>query len=220
MREISPVQNWILIAIVMAASGVLYDVLFSETAAVYRRDFALFIGMPILAFERKVLIRGLYRRIQSLPTLTFILAELFILRNPDERRICRRRVVALAKWLGLIASRPPGSMWSFCRSTSSSTRWMSALLIFVLRVRELLGRDVFISLLISRYRNPISEERVFLFIDLVDSTCICRKVGDLRAQQMLGSLFAHLPNRCGSTKARSTTTSAMRRSSPGRWSAA
>ncbi len=41
-----------------------------------------------------------------------------------------------------------------------------ALIIFVLRIRELLGRDIFMSMLFSRYRKPISEERVFLFIDL------------------------------------------------------
>ncbi len=69
MREISPTQNWILIAIVLAASGVIYDSMFySNQTPVIGAIFALFIGMPILAFERKVLLRTLYRRIQKLPT--------------------------------------------------------------------------------------------------------------------------------------------------------
>ncbi|MGO7998419.1 adenylate/guanylate cyclase domain-containing protein, partial [Rhizobium ruizarguesonis] len=63
------------------------------------------------------------------------------------------------------------------------------MLIFFLRVRELLGREVFLSMLISRYRNPVKEERVFLFIDLVDATAFAEKHGDLRAQQLLSSLF-------------------------------
>jgi adenylate cyclase len=63
-------------------------------------------------------------------------------------------------------------------------------IVFVLRVRELLGRDVFLAMLTGRYRNPVSEERIFLFVDLVDSTPFAEKHGDLRAQQMLNSLFA------------------------------
>ncbi|KEC76304.1 adenylate cyclase [Rhizobium leguminosarum bv. phaseoli CCGM1] len=61
MREISPTQNWILIVIVLAASGVVYDSMFySEQTPVIGAIFALCIGMPIIAFERKVLFRGLY----------------------------------------------------------------------------------------------------------------------------------------------------------------
>ncbi|MGO8654062.1 adenylate/guanylate cyclase domain-containing protein, partial [Rhizobium ruizarguesonis] len=37
---------------------------------------------------------------------------------------------------------------------------------------------------------PVKEERVFLFIDLVDSTAFAEKHGYLRAQQLLSSLFA------------------------------
>ena len=65
-----------------------------------------------------------------------------------------------------------------------------ALIVFILRVRDLLGRDVFTSMLISRYRRPVKEERVFLFIDLADSTSFAEKHGDLRAQELLKALFA------------------------------
>ncbi len=68
MREISPVQNWLLIALVIAASGVLYDMRFYGGHPFVGATFALFIGMPIIAFERKVILRGLYRRMQALPT--------------------------------------------------------------------------------------------------------------------------------------------------------
>ena len=52
MREISPVQNWLLLTLVMAGSGVLYDVLFyGDSRPFIGATFALFIGMPILAFE-------------------------------------------------------------------------------------------------------------------------------------------------------------------------
>jgi hypothetical protein len=61
MREVSPVQNWLLIVLVMAGSGVLYNVLFFEDSRLFiGAIFALCMGMPIIAFERKVVLRGLY----------------------------------------------------------------------------------------------------------------------------------------------------------------
>jgi adenylate cyclase len=65
-------------------------------------------------------------------------------------------------------------------------------IVFVLRVRELLGRDVFLSLLTGRYRKPVQEERVFLFVDLAGSTSLAERFGDLKMQEYLGRLFATL----------------------------
>ncbi|QND43235.1 adenylate/guanylate cyclase domain-containing protein [Rhizobium leguminosarum bv. viciae] len=190
MREISPTQNWILIAIVLAASGVIYDLMFySNQTPVIGAIFALFIGMPILAFERKVLFHALYRRIQKLPTFAFIITELVIYEIlmsigfacAYPAALVVRHAEAEASLLDLVIM--PFEVFLYALA-------VCALLIFVLRVRELLGREVFLSMLISRYRNPVREERVFLFIDLVDSTAFAEKHGDLRAQQLLSSLFA------------------------------
>lgn len=46
------------------------------------------------------------------------------------------------------------------------------IIVFIMRVRELLGRDIFIDLILGRYRRPVSEDRVFIFIDLVGSTSL------------------------------------------------
>jgi adenylate cyclase len=189
MREISPVQNWLLIVLVMAASGVLYNVLFFKDSRLFiGAIFAVCMGMPIIAFERKVLFRGLYRRIEALPTFTFFLAELFIYEILMSLGFA---TAGLSLWgLGIIV---PSSWVDVVVMPFNAFLYALAvcsLMIFVLRVRELLGREVFTSMLVSRYRKPISEERVFLFIDLVDSTSFAEKHGDLRAQQMLSSLFA------------------------------
>ncbi|MBB3963901.1 adenylate/guanylate cyclase domain-containing protein [Rhizobium metallidurans] len=189
MREVSPVQNWLLIMLVMAASGVLYSVMFFQDSRPFiGAIFALCMGMPIIAFERKVFLRGLQRRIEQLPTFTFFLAELFIY---EILMSVGFAVAGLSLWgLGLIT---PSSWVDAVVLPFNAFLYALAvcsLMIFVLRVRELLGRDVFASMLVSRYRKPVSEERVFLFIDLVDSTAFAEKHGDLRAQQMLSSLFA------------------------------
>ncbi|MBY3180626.1 adenylate/guanylate cyclase domain-containing protein [Rhizobium laguerreae] len=189
MREISPTQNWILITIVLAASGVIYDLMFySNQTPIIGAIFALFIGMPILAFERKVLFRALYRRIQKLPTFAFIITELLI--YEILMSIGFACAGLLLWWLGMVK---PVSLFDLVIMPFEVFLYALAvctMLIFVLRVRELLGREVFLSMLISRYRNPVKEERVFLFIDLVDSTAFAEKHGDLRAQQLLSSLFA------------------------------
>jgi len=189
MREISPTQNWILIALVLALSGVVYDLYyFSGQTPIIGAIFALFIGMPILAFERRVFLRGLYRRIQRFPTLLFIITELVIYEI-----LMSIGFAAAGFLLTLLGALKPPKMIDVLIMPFDIFLYalaVCAILIFLLRVRELLGREVFISMLVSRYRNPAKEERVFLFIDLAESTAFAEKHGDLRAQQLLSSLFA------------------------------
>lgn len=189
MREISPTQNWIFIAAVLAISGVIYDSIFYASATPgVGAIFALFLGMPIIAFERKLLFRTLYRRIQKLPTFAFIITELVIY---EILMSIGFACAGLLFWsLGVL--KPPSLLDIVIMPFDVFLYALAvcATLIFILRVRELLGRDVFLSMLISRYRNPVKEERVFLFVDLVDSTAFAEKHGDLRAQQLLSSLFA------------------------------
>lgn len=68
----------------------------------------------------------------------------------------------------------------------------SAFVIFVLRVRDLIGSSVFSKLLLGLYHRPIVEERVFLFIDVVGSTAFAARHGDLRTQKFLGRFFESL----------------------------
>ncbi|WP_112941288.1 adenylate/guanylate cyclase domain-containing protein [Rhizobium sp.] len=189
MREVSPVQNWLLIMLVMAGSGVLYSVMFFQDSRPFiGAVFALCMGMPIIAFERKVIFRELRNRVEALPTLTFFLAELFIY---EVLMSIGFAAAGLSLWgTGIVIPHSWVDMVVLPFNAFLYALAVCSLMIFVLRVRELLGREVFTSMLISRYRKPVSEERVFLFIDLVDSTTFAEKHGDLRAQQMLSSLFA------------------------------
>jgi adenylate cyclase len=187
MRTLPSALNWIAIAIFVALSGVVYNVLFYPDSRLYvGAIFALFCGMPLLVFERGLIFPGLHRRIQRLPTPAYIPAALLF----DFVVISAGFAAAgsLLKMAGLMT----GS-WREVTTLSAEVfvyaLCVSAVMVFVQRVRELLGRDVFFSLLTGRYRNPVPEERVFLFIDLVGSTAFAEKFGDLRAQQYLGTLF-------------------------------
>lgn len=65
-------------------------------------------------------------------------------------------------------------------------------LVFVTRMRDLLGEQYFTSFLVGRYRKPVIEERIFLFVDLVGSTRLAEQHGALAAQNYLGRFFAAL----------------------------
>ena len=69
---------------------------------------------------------------------------------------------------------------------------VSALLVFVVRMRDLIGAEVFVNLLVGRYHRPVEEERIFLFVDVVGSTAYAEMHGALKTQAFLGAVFATL----------------------------
>ena len=56
---------------------------------------------------------------------------------------------------------------------------------FVAQVNRLLGPGVLIRLMLGRYHRPREEVRVFLFIDLKNSTVIAERLGNLRFHDFL-----------------------------------
>jgi adenylate cyclase len=58
-----------------------------------------------------------------------------------------------------------------------------------LRLRGLVGGRVLFNFLIGRYNRPLREERVFMFLDLVGSTPLAEKMGDLAVQSLIGRFF-------------------------------
>ncbi|MDH3695121.1 MAG: adenylate/guanylate cyclase domain-containing protein [Gammaproteobacteria bacterium] len=59
----------------------------------------------------------------------------------------------------------------------------------VLRIRGLVGGRVLTNFLIGRYHRPLREQRVFLFLDLADSTHLSEKLGDVHVQSLIGQFF-------------------------------
>ncbi|CAN7459363.1 adenylate/guanylate cyclase domain-containing protein [Pararhizobium sp. LjRoot235] len=189
MREISPTENWLVITLGMALSGVLYSlVAYPGEPVIIGAIFAMFMGVPLIAFERRLLFRPLSRWIERLPTPVFIVSALVIY---EVLMSAGFALAALLLWpLGLLNSKSLAEAIVMPFHVFLYALAVCSLIVFILRVRDLLGHDVFTSMLISRYRTPVKEERVFLFIDLADSTSFAEKHGDLRAQQFLKALFA------------------------------
>ena len=179
-------KSWILVICAAAASGLLYSVLVIGGPGYIGATFASTIFAMLLAFEQGFILRKLRRRLDSLPTYAFFVGQLTV-------------YIALIFVANAIAG---FGLWSFGilpTSLASATLLtgdvlvyalaVSALIIFILRVRDLLGSQIFVSLLLSRYRRPVQEDRLFLFIDLVGSTGYAERFGDMRAQEYLAAVF-------------------------------
>ncbi|MGO4452243.1 adenylate/guanylate cyclase domain-containing protein [Phyllobacterium sp. TAF24] len=178
---------WIFVLTAVAASGYLYSLIVYSEGYYIGAIFALSICAPILAFERGVIFPKLRAWINTLPTAGFLVTALvadYVLISFGNA-VCGI-ILWYFGWLN-------GTFWQAAILSPQVlfyTLGVLSIMIFILRVRDLLGRDIFANLLISRYRQPVAEERVFLFIDLVGSTTFAEEHGDLRAQQFLGELFA------------------------------
>lgn len=179
--------EFILSLLAVVGSGVAYAWIVYGDGALIGATYAVFVCMPVLAFERGAILRRLYRKIHSLPTPGFLLSSVAVYLAVENLGFVAAGIVL--KLTGVIQQTSSEAMVPSL-DTLLYALMVSGLIIFVLRVRELLGRDVFLSLLTGRYRKPVQEERVFLFVDLVGSTSFAERFGDLKTQEFLGKLFA------------------------------
>lgn len=179
--------RWALMIALISLCGVLYTFVFDmRNGHVVAMVFANFCTMPLIVFERGFILRGLHARIRRLPTPTYFLSTILIYFVLAGLGFAAAGV--LLKGTGQIA----GS-WEDVLIIPPKTLAYTLILFFlgisVMRIRQLLGRDVFLSLLTGRYRRPIQEERIFLFIDLAGSTSYAETFGDLKAQEFIGAIF-------------------------------
>jgi adenylate cyclase len=71
---------------------------------------------------------------------------------------------------------------------------MLAFVIFLLissflQMRRVIGGRTLNHLLLGRYHRPVREERVFLLVDIKDSTALAERFGDQRAHALVTSVF-------------------------------
>jgi adenylate cyclase len=63
------------------------------------------------------------------------------------------------------------------------------LISFIKQVNRTFGPGVLLPLLLGRYRNPIEEKRIFMFMDLRASTTYAEELGHIRYSAMVRDLF-------------------------------
>ncbi len=69
---------------------------------------------------------------------------------------------------------------------------ISILALVVIQVAQVIGPRILGNMLIGRYHNPVEERRIFLFIDLIGSTALASKLGDIGTQRLLTRFFFDL----------------------------
>jgi hypothetical protein len=66
---------------------------------------------------------------------------------------------------------------------------VSFLINFVRLLNRMLGPGTLVSLLLGRYHRPVAEDRIFMFLDLNDSTAIAAQLGPLRFNDFKNDFF-------------------------------
>ena len=66
---------------------------------------------------------------------------------------------------------------------------MSIVVAGAYELTRLIGGRVLFNVMIGRYRRPIREERILLFLDLAGSTTLAEKMGEVRVQDLLTRFF-------------------------------
>src|SRR5258708_28097688 len=59
----------------------------------------------------------------------------------------------------------------------------------IFELTRLVGSRVLLNFILGRYRRPVREQRVLVFLDLAGSTSLAEKMGELRMHQLLTQFF-------------------------------
>jgi adenylate cyclase len=188
-RRSLAIPLWLAIVVVGAASGMAYKWMFRPdgdlfVAAIYGISIAAF----AIGYERQLILPRLSQRLRQWPTPIYILSSeallivLVAIGNTVGGSLAwLLGLVGHLRWTEVVILPLQALLYSLA---------ITAIFVFVSRMRDLLGADVFRNLMLGRYHRPTQEERVFLFIDIVGSTAYAESHGDLRAQEYIGAIFA------------------------------
>lgn len=184
-------QLWFALSILAcgAGAGLAYHALFGSGRPGAALLYGLVMSGCLMAVERGWVFGRLHARIRRLPPLLYVpVAEATYV----AAIAAGNALGGLLVWALRLTDDPLAEAVVLTPRVLAYSVAVSVVLVFVVRVRDLIGHDAFVSLLIGRYHRPVREARVFLFIDVVGSTAYAEAHGDLRAQGYLGAIFAAL----------------------------
>ncbi len=65
----------------------------------------------------------------------------------------------------------------------------ATVMVTMLRVISYIGGHNLVNLMLGKYRRPVLEHRVFMFLDMKESTELAENLGPLRTRELIGKLF-------------------------------
>ncbi|WP_157961349.1 adenylate/guanylate cyclase domain-containing protein [Microvirga flavescens] len=183
------IRFWVFAMLIGALAGSFYAFIFHNGKPLIGSAYGIVTALFLLSFERGHLFARLQKRLKRLSAPLYALSSISIYVT----LIVLSNVIAGSALLALGVLDDP--FWETVLPTPRILVYsliVSAFVAFILRMRDLVGSEVFFNLLIGRYYRPVEEDRVFLFIDLVGSTSMAEKMGPMRYQEFLGAFFATL----------------------------
>jgi class 3 adenylate cyclase len=134
------------------------------------------IGVGIIAVQEVVRTTPLGDRLRGLPLLagTLVMAAAYL--------AVILPVLAVANRIELDTWRVDGGAIAFSIT-------VTVVFIAIQRIGQLIGWRILGNVLIGRYRRPIHEDRVFLFLDLAGSTGLAERLGELGAQALIARFY-------------------------------
>ncbi|MGC1577491.1 MAG: adenylate/guanylate cyclase domain-containing protein [Beijerinckiaceae bacterium] len=185
-----PFVAWGTSILLGAVAGIFFSAVFMPNGRpMIGMVFGVFTAVPMLAFMRGMFLSGLQRRLARLAFPLYVPVSILIYVGLV---VASTVVAGSLLWITGVL---PGRFLMAIEVPISDIVYslvVLALAAFILRVKDLIGTEVFLSLLRGRYHKPVAEERVFLFVDVVGSTQFAARFGDLRTQEYLGQFFAAL----------------------------
>jgi adenylate cyclase len=150
------------------------------------------IGLGSAAFE----LRFLPRYVRALPMGGLLLVRTFFYVT-----LCALAIYTVT--MSLLGLNEHGGLLGYYRSEQYRDfvlggRFVVALVIltlvsffinFVRQLNRMLGPGTLVNLLLGRYHRPVAEDRIFMFLDLNDSTAIAEKLGPLRFNDFKNDFF-------------------------------
>jgi adenylate cyclase len=177
---------WLIGLISTALAGMLYSYV-AFNSAMLGLLYAPLSIMPTILFERGMFLNRLRQWTASLSTPAYVLAKVLIF---TALFIVGSRVASLLHWwiegadprISIRQHAPPWTAWVY-------SMIVALLLSAALRVRELLGRSIFTDIVLGRYRRPVEENRIFLYLDVTGSTGYAQRNGPTAAASYIGRIF-------------------------------
>ena len=190
MQRRNSLLAWGMILAFCAGAGAFYDVaLAGKNRPLLGAAFGVFIGAPMIAFPRALFETRFGLRLRRLPFPLYapLSLAIYVTMLVVSTVLCSAFFWAVGEIKGSFREAVLMS-----REDLLYSLLVLGVILLVLRIRDLVGGQALGSLLTGRYHKPVSEERVFLFVDVVGSTQFAERFGDLRAQEYLARFFETL----------------------------
>lgn len=144
------------------------------------------IGGLSLAFKNRLCLRGLRAWLGELPRGRGLLALYLVYGGLIMAGIALAHAINIVTGLDVDDGTPNIDFFQVFSYSAASV----VLLLILDESRRLIGNPVFFALMTGRYSRPVEERRLFLQVDMANSTRLAARLGDREAMRVVGR-FLH-----------------------------